>query len=234
MRYLHPVGANETFAAQGIYRRYIGETLTAYTEEWTLHEVTAGAHLVRLDQDARHETQEKWSRLAEVLLNPDGHVERFNVHHMVHDGSAEYQSLKLDYSFMAAYVQVTRRIDGGERSYFEIAYPAGVSAVFVRLIDFNYFWGAALQRAVQADVEQLPVFVPFIKHNMEPGQVLMGMLPPVKETVQDPLTMGNRTYASTRYETQGRQIWLDERGVPVQIAQVKMKLRDVITNYAHR
>lgn len=226
MRSLHPVAAHERFLASGTYKRQTRGTETRYTEAWTLHDVN-GARLVRIDQDARF--TEKWSRLAEVLLDPAGRVERVNIRAMHDDPQAEHKVLRLEYSFFDEYIQMMRQIDGGERDYTEAANAPGL---VVRLLDFALFWGRALAISAAGATSALPVFVPFLNPRSGPGQVLPGMLPDVKQVTDDPITLGQRTIPARRYDTGARRIWVDAHNVPLRIWHARQQIDDVLTHYA--
>ncbi|MCU0511695.1 MAG: hypothetical protein MUE40_03900 [Anaerolineae bacterium] len=228
MRYLHPVAAGEQFLAGGVYQRYAGAQRLAMTETWTMHR-TGGARLTRLDQDAR--ATEGWSALAEVLHSPQGRIERLNVLLLYARPDAPVRQMKLDYSFLETYVQMTRRIDRQEPEYSELPLPA--PALFVRLLEFNLFWGEALHAAT-ADPAPAAIFVPFRRPQHPPGQFVgAGALPTIADQSAQRLRLGRQEYAVRRYRTTGdRVIDVDERGIPLSIHQARSHLTDVLTDYA--
>ncbi len=230
MRYLHHVSANEKFIASGVYQQYQGQTLTRYQESWTMHEVGDGAQLIRIDQDARYTGT--WSRLAEILISPEDRVERVNILFAQSGTDKPYHLLKTDYVFLEAYVQITRRVDDAEPDYTEIAIAPNL---FVRLIDFSLLWGKSLLKSAAANTGELPVFVPFHKPGMPPGQIVKGMLPEIEDTAEEMLDIGQKSFPTIRYRTRGdRVVWLDEHGIPLKIIQARgTNQTEILTNYAH-
>lgn len=229
MRSLNAVAAHEQFIASGTYQQLQGQTATGFIESWTQHDPGAGSRLTRIDQDARQ--TEGWTRLVEVLQNPEGDVERCKIQTNHSKPSAPFRMMKTDYSFLDGYVQVGRTING-ETQYHEIELPP-ISAV--RLIDYSLFWGLALQQAQEDDVAERPVFVPFNRHDMEPGMVSIGTLPQITDKSSETITVAGREVETTRYVTLGKRvIWLDNRGVPLRINQAAGRLSTVLHDYAHR
>lgn len=230
MRYLHHVSANEKFVASGVYQQYQGETLTKYQEAWSMHQVGDGAQLIRIDQDARYTGA--WSRLAEILVSPDERIERVNILFAQSGTEATYKRMKTDYVFLDDYVQIARRIDDGEPEYTEIEI---VSPVFVRLLDFSLMWGTSLLKSTAGQTAELPVFVPFHKPGLPPGQVVKGQLPEIESSTPETLQIGRKMVQSVRYQTKGnRVIWLDEYGIPLKLMYYGTKTTEILTNYAHK
>lgn len=229
MRYLNAIAAHEIFVASGIYRRYIGDSISEYSESWTQHDVGGGAILTRIDQDARF--TEGWSRLAEVLQNPEGGIERVKIQTNHSGVNAPFRMMKSDYSFLDGYVQIARTLNG-KVSYDEIDLPEGT---FVRLLSFLLFWGMALQRAQAGDIEQLPVFVPFHKPNLPPGRVTIGKLPTIENVLPETVMINGRERHTVRYVTLGKRvIWLDNQGVPLKFNHATGQFSDILHDYAHR
>ncbi|MCA9882475.1 MAG: hypothetical protein KC708_05875 [Anaerolineae bacterium] len=229
MRSLNAVAAHEVFVASGTYYQLKGGTETGLVESWTQHDPGGDTRLTRIDQDAR--ATEGWTRLVEVLQSPEGDVERVKIQTNHAKPSAPFRMMKTDYSFLDGYVQIGRTING-ETDYHEVELPPNTT---VRLIDFNIFWGLALKQAEQADAADRPVFVPFNRHDMEPGQVSIGTLPQIIDKSSDGVTLAGREYEATRYVTLGkRTIWLDNRGVPLRINQSTGQVSFVLHDYAHR
>lgn len=229
MRYLNAIAAHEKFVARGIYRRYENESVTEYSESWTQHDVGGGAILTRIDQDARF--TEGWSRLVEVLQNPELGIERLKVQTNHSRADAPFRMMKTDYSFLDGYVQISRTING-DTQYHEIDLPP---RTVVRLIDFLLFWGMALHCSQDNDVEQLPVFIPFNKPNVPPGRVMQGRLPTIESVQAETITINGRERDLMRYVTLGKRvIWLDNHSVPIRINYAQGHVSDVLHDYAHR
>jgi hypothetical protein len=230
MRYLHPVAANEVFIASGVYKHYEGDTLTPYTEAWTMHGIAGEGRLIRIDQDARQ--TEGWSGMAEVLQNAEKRIERLNMLLTYTQPDAKVKSMKMDYVFLENYIQISRSINNGAAEFTDITLPS--DNVFVRLMDFHLFWGDILQ-ARAANEPERPVFVPFRRPNHPPGQVVKGSsLPEIEQVKEETITVGKKTYAVTTYKTKGdRVIRIDERGIPVML-HTRGTIVDVLTDYAHR
>ncbi|MAU10832.1 MAG: hypothetical protein CL607_13490 [Anaerolineaceae bacterium] len=229
MRSLNAVAAHEQFIASGTYHQFQGQTATGFIESWTQHDPGAGSRLTRIDQDARQ--TEGWTRLVEVLQNPEGDIERCKIQTNHSKPSARFRMMKTDYSFLDGYVQVGRTING-ETQYHEIELPPNSA---VRLIDYSLFWGLALRQAEQADVAERPVFVPFNRHDMEPGMVSIGTLPQITDKSTEIIGVAGRELEATRYVTLGKRvIWLDNWGVPLRINQTTGRLSTVLHDYAHR
>jgi len=230
MRMLNPVAAHEVYVAQGTYKRFVSGAITPYVEGWTLHAHRDGGYLARIDQDARQ--TEGWSRLAEVRMDSTGQVERVLLR-MVHEGQkADFKQMRVDYVFDNDVVLVTRRVDGADADHAEIALPADT---YVRLIEFNLFWGGALRRAQSDTVSEMPVFVLFYKPALAPGQVVTGALPAIKSATQATVNLGNREVVVTRYQTGGeRVIDVDTNGIAVQVHHGRMAQQDLISDYAYR
>jgi hypothetical protein len=142
------------------------------------------------------------------------------------------KSMKVEYVFLEQYVQVARSIDGGEAEFTEIALPS--PDVFVRLIDFNLFWGAALRASAEKNTERA-VFVPIRRPNHPPGLVVnAATLPEIDQVKDETITLGKKTYTTRCYKTKGeRVIYVDEHDVPVML-RTRGNLADVLTDYAHR
>lgn len=228
MRHLHPVAANEVFVASGVYQQFLRGTKVDWQESWNIHELGGAGKLIRIDQDGRF--YDGRSTLAEILMNEDGRVERLNIRIEQSGESADYRSMQTDYIFLDQYAQVSRQIDGGERTYEEIPLP---DEVFVRLLDFNLMWGIALNRSIEPGANALQIFVPFSKPGIPVGQVLQGMLPEVS-SVQDEM-LPNTEIAAKRFETGGRRaIWLDHHRIPLRIDQSNTNTIYLLSNYAHR
>jgi len=228
MRYLNAIAAHELFVATGVYRRYAGGALSDYSESFTQHEHKGGALLVRIDQDARF--TEGWSRLAEVLHEPDGTVARVKIQTNYNSTNSPFRMMKTDYSFFDDYVQVARITDGTHES-FEIPLP---DKTFVRLIDFNFYWGVTLRWAQQPDASKYPVFVPFMRPHMPPGQVFSGTLPEVVAQSIESVEQSGSVRDLTRYATRSRVVWVDEYDVPMKLQNVQANQIDVLQDYAHR
>lgn len=71
MRRLHATGLRERFVASGVYQLPDG-----VQEFWSIHEVGAGAHFIRVDRDGR--ASQKASLLQEALRNARGFLERID------------------------------------------------------------------------------------------------------------------------------------------------------------
>lgn len=228
MRYLNAVAEHEVFVSRGVYRRYAGGVLSKYSESFTQHKHKGGALLVRIDQDARF--TEGWSRLAEVLHEPDGAVARVKIQTNHSDTNSPFRMMKTDYSFFDDYVQVARVTDGTHES-LEIPLP---DATFVRLLDFNFYWGMTLQYAQQPAALTRPVFVPFMRPNMPPGQVLTATLPEVVTQSSESIEADGSVRHLTRYATRSRVVWVDQHGVPMKLQNIQVNQIDVLHDYAHR
>ena len=134
MRTLHPLGIQERFIAQGMYRRRLNGAELPYSEAWTTHELADGGVLTRIDQDAR--ASEAWSRLVEVLRSKDGAWQRVTAQILMHAPDMPYKRLRLDYTFYDNYVQVSRELNANEREYAELDLPAGARFI---LPDYRVF-----------------------------------------------------------------------------------------------
>ncbi len=235
MRYLHHVAAHEQFVASGKYIQAASGQHTRYEESWTMHELEGGAKLIRIDQDARFVDQAdngQWSRLAEILRNPEGRIERINVRYTAQKARAGFGVMKTDYTFLDTYAQISRRVDDAQAQYTELALPAGT---YIRLLDFTLYWGEALTLAHQQDCSQMPIFVMLFKPKLEPARVVTGALPDIEEAAEDSIQRGDETINVMRYRTGGdRMVWVDERRIPLKMTMGRTQITETLTNYAHR
>ena len=230
MRMIHPVAAHEKLVARGEYLVVDSDSKIIGSEAWSMNEVPGGALLVRTDQDMRQQNQT--SRLFEILQVPDGRVERMIVQVIQHTPGATFHSMRVDYTMLDRYVQVSRQVDNQEREYFEIEAPQDM---LVRMLDVSVYWGATLRLSMAEPRRERPLFIPFLKSGMLPGQVLVSELPEVVESAEEEVEIGERTVTALRCTTEGgRIIWLDAHDIPLQILNTVAKQRHYLTNYSHR
>lgn len=229
MRLLHPVAMQEKFIASGLYHRYEGEIETKATEAWSRHELAEGATLTRIDADWRGVNGV--SRLAEVLQDHQGRVERLTLQLHQAAPSALYRIMRLDYIIADGYIQMTRVLDRQAREYDELETP---SALLVRLTDFALFWGDVVRLDAQVS-QSAQVFVPILKPSGAMGALVQGAMPVVEAVEQETLTLPSGTQTLTRYMTKGKRlVWLNAQGYPVKVSQWQTNTHDVLTNFAHR
>lgn len=230
MRMIHPVAAHEKPVARGEYLVVDNDSKIIGSEAWSMNEVPGGALLVRTDQDMRQQNQT--SRLFEILQVPDGRIERMIVQVIQHTPGAAFHSMRVDYTMLDRYVQVSRQVDNQEREYFEIEAPRDM---LVRMLDVSVYWGATLRLSMAEPRRERPLFIPFLKPGMLPGQVLVSELPEVVDSGEEEVEIGERTVTALRCTTEGgRIIWLDVYDIPLQILNTVAKQRHYLTNYSHR
>lgn len=225
MRYLHAVGAGETFVARGTYRR----TDQAIEQFWTWHALGDNARFIRIDHDER--ATSGMSLLADVLLNTNGRVERINVQVWQAHPTAPYRQLRLEYVFLDGYVQVMRKVNVSQHEHHEITLPDNGIYV-VCLTDFYLFWGELLQAGHDA---QMPAFVPLWQHEGAVGQVVAGALPVIATKAQVALQHDGQAVQATHYRLiGGDEVWVNERGVPLRLYHAHARSDSILVNDAHR
>jgi hypothetical protein len=219
----------EKFVASGLYHRYEGQNQTKATEAWSRHELAEGATLTRVDVDWRGVNGV--SRLAEVLQNHAGKVERLTLQIHQTAPSAPYRVMRLDYIIADGYVQMTRALDRQAREYAELETPP---PLIVRLTDFALFWGEVVKLDPQL-AQGAQVFVPILKPTGAMGAVVKGAMPIVEGVEQEEVSLPRGTQTLTRYVTKGqRLVWLNAHGYPVKVSQWQTNTHDILANFAHR
>jgi hypothetical protein len=170
-------------------------------EYWTLHHLTGGGLLFRIDQDGRE--ADGRSVLAEALYDEHGKLVRFNVQSFVAQDppAAAY---KADYVFYSAYVQVGIQT-AGERQYREFLLSDGT----VPLIPFGALMGQAIA-AMLAHGQQTDTFIPGLRAD-EPDRTEAVL---VRQCGQETQSVGRRALLATCYQIGDTgSYWLDEHQI---------------------
>lgn len=225
MRKLHVVSPNEKFVASGEYRYWRGDELVNVVEKFTIHELSGGAMLYRVDEDGR--TEDGLSILSEALINPEKQFERFNVQ-SDNPKDADLQNFKADYIFNPEYVQIGQQIPNKERTYEEFPLIEGCQVYIKQTL----YMGLTIARILKND-NKAQVFAPKL---LSSGETILQKII-VKELNSVEIEIGRRTISTRKYQIADDVFyWLDEHNIPIQrqyihdgdMYQVK------IANYAHR
>lgn len=225
MRMLHPVAAHEVFVARGVYKTFRADEALPITEAWSIHELQGSALFYRVDEDARD--LDGLTILSEALVNPDGDIERYNVQSF-NAKDPTVKLLKADYSFEADYVQIGRKLAGGEHEYseFSMIENAGI------YIKQTLFMGKTIQH-VMAHNGKSNVFAPQLVDGQESQLQRIQAESLGTETLQ----VGRKTLEATKYQIADDVFyWLDEHAIPVQRTYTHNAVPYTVklTDYAHR
>jgi hypothetical protein len=235
MRVLHAIKPHETFVASGIYQSRENGSATGTTEQWSIHQLPDGAHLIRVDHNAREERG--LTVLVEALTLP-GHVgrfERFDTH-LITVSRQPFQKIRKTTTFTGDSVLIGTAVDGSDMTYREttftpgtLVYPPG-----------HVFAGALLQQLVRLELP-VPVFSwlnAALEQDAAIAQVqVMGI------TDAANLTLGGREFALDCFMLEGSNpalsgvFCLNEAGILMRRAQSDeggLERVTMLTEYAHR
>lgn len=226
MRRLHAVSANEKFVASGEYRYMRNGQVLKVVEKFTIHELTGGAFLYRVDEDGR--AADGLSILSEALVSPDLQIERFNVQS---DNPKDdlLQNFKADYTFHSDYVQIGRQTGTAEREYDEFKLMKQ-SEIYIKQ---TLYMGITLHHILATDDHKAHVFAPQLLSIGE--NVLQKII--VQGGDAEMLTLGQREILTRKYQIADDVFyWLDEHNIPIQRVYTHNNHEYTVTvsNYAHR
>lgn len=124
MRVLHAVKPHEQFVASGIYQHQENGGAVGTIEQWSIHQLPDGAHLFRVDYDAREERS--LTILVEALSTPgdDSRFERFDTH-LISVTGQPFHKARLTTTFSEDGALIGIAINSGEMGYHEMAFAPG-------------------------------------------------------------------------------------------------------------
>jgi hypothetical protein len=225
MRSLHPNSAHEIFVASGEYRYWREDTPLKIVEKWTIHELRGGAFLYRVEEDGRDE--DGLTILSEALISPERQFERFNVQ-SYNPKDSELKDYKADYTFNPDYVQIGRRIQGGEHEYVEFPLMLDV-LVYIKQ---TLYMGLTISQ-IEAKGGKSQVFAPQL---LATGDSQVQKIV-VKELGQETVEIGQRKIETRKFQIADDVFyWLDEHNIPMmrQYSYDSTTYIGKVTNYAHR
>lgn len=225
MRSLHPNSPNEIFVASGEYRYWRDDVPLKIVEKWTIHELKGGAFLYRVDEDGRDE--DGLTILSEALISPERQFERFNVQ-SYNPKDSDLKDYKADYTFNPDYVQIGRRIQGGEHEYAEFPLIEGALVYIKQML----FMGLTISQ-IEAKGGESQVFAPQLLTSDE-SQIQKII---VKELDTETLAIGQRKIETRKFQIADDVFyWLDEHYIPMmrQYSYDGATYVGKVANYAHR
>ena len=237
MRYMHPVGGQESFVASGEYIHLKNGAPTGGVELWAIHEQPDGAHKIRVDDDGR--ATKSGSALIEAWRSPENGgaaIERVDIRAY---GSNEdpIKILRATYSIVDnAVLEAGISADSMDRVHVEIALPERY-VISPRSLAFAGYEAYRIAEAPQTTTQVISYF-PSLKSDYAYRPVVFPMT--YNYLRQENVCVDEQEFAARVYEqvnpstNEKALIWVNTHHILLKYETADQAYGALLKNYAHR